>query len=198
MQSQGATGQLEESCRAERKPLGETVSPEPRDEADAPLPLRQRKRAVPREGGVPERRGGFSADVLVNGGVMGLFAGSAAAGLPQITGYVALGGRGASGTGFVGVLNASLGFVTFGSLLVIGVAPGLRLGKASHAIFSLGPTLLTGGFGGQRATGLAGSAIVQSVINLTHGFVLTPQAGLHFDTSGVLLTLGIGFGFSTL
>lgn len=192
VQSLGGAGQVEESCRVERRPLGDPGSAAPRDGPYEPAPSR-RKRS-------PEEapRGGFCADVLVNGGLMAFFAGSSTAALPQVSGYVALGGRGASGTGFVGVLNASVGFVSFGSVLAIGVAPGLRLGKASHAVFSLGATLLTGGFGGQSFTGVMGSAIVQSVISLFRGFVLTPQVGLHFDASGVLLTLGIGLGFSTL
>ncbi|MDP3153591.1 MAG: hypothetical protein Q8N23_13015 [Archangium sp.] len=65
-------------------------------------------------------------------------------------------------------------------------------------VLSLGPTLLAGGFGGDTFAGLAGSALLQGVINLFDGFVLTPQAGLHFDLSGVIITLGLGVGFSTL
>lgn len=186
VQSLGPTGLVEESCRAERKPLGGASAA---SAEDTPPPRRRE---------AEEARGGFCADVLLNGGLMALFAGSSTAALPQVTGYVALGGRGASGTGFVGVLNASVGFVSFGSVLAIGIAPGLRLGKASHAVFSLGATLLTGGVGGQSFTGVMGSAIIQSVISLFRGFVLTPQVGFHLDASGVLLTLGIGFGFSTL
>ncbi|MDP1823191.1 MAG: hypothetical protein Q8L48_08120 [Archangium sp.] len=188
VQSLDAQGQVQQSCRAEDAPARRPL-PSAADAAwEAPPP------APPPE----KARSRFSADVAAHGGAMVLVAGSASFALPQVTAYVAFGSRRPSGAGFVAVTNATLGFNSFGAIFTLNVAPGLRLGAASHVVLSLGPSLLTGGFGGETFTGLAGAAIVQGVISLAGGLVLTTQAGLHFDLSGAMFTAGIGLGFSTL
>ena len=176
VQSLDAEGQVQQSCREEGAPA----------EAPPPPPPLEKPRSR------------LSADGLLAGGVMVLVAGGEAFALPQFTLCGAFGSRRPSGAGFVLVTNASLGLSPYGAMFVLGLAPGLRLGERSHVVLSLGPTLIAGGFGGETFAGLAGSALLQGVISLLHGFVLTPQAGLHFDLSGVIITLGVGVGFSTL
>ncbi len=176
LQSLDVEGQVQQSCREEGAPV----------EVPPPLPPPQKPRSR------------LSADGLVAGGVMVLVADGESFVLPQLTLSGAFGSRRPSGAGFVLVTNASVGLSPYGAMFVLGIAPGLRLGETSHVVLSLGPTLLAGGFGGDTFAGLAGSALLQGVISLFDGFVLTPQAGLHFDLSGVIITLGVGVGFSTL
>lgn len=176
LQSLDAEGQVQQSCREEGAPV----------EAPPPPPPPEKPRSR------------LSADGMVAGGAMVLVADGQSFVLPQLTLYGAFGSRRPSGAGFVLVTNASVGLSPYGAMFVLGLAPGLRLGETSHVVLSLGPTLLAGGFGGDTFAALAGSALLQGVINLFDGFVLTPQAGLHFDLSGVIITLGLGVGFSTL
>lgn len=194
VQSLGATGQVEESCRMERKPLGEGGTVAPREDSYTPAPSRRSRRGAPQEA----QQGGFSADVLFGGGLMALLAGDISLAMPEVTGYLALGGRGASGVGFVGVLNAAIGLLPGANVFAVSVAPGLRIGAASHVVLSLGPTFLAFAGGGRSISGIAGTAILQGVISLHRGLVISPQAGFTFDLSGVVLTLGVGIGFSTL
>ena len=176
VQSLDAEGQVQQSCREEGVPA----------EAPPPPPPPEKPRSR------------LSADGLLAGGVMVLVANGESFVLPQVTLSGAFGSRRPSGAGFVLVTNASIGLSPYGAMFVLGIAPGLRLGQTSHVVLSLGPTLIAGGFGGETFAGLAGSALLQGVISLIDGFVLTPQAGLHFDLSGVIITLGVGVGFSTL
>lgn len=57
--------------------------------------------------------------------------------------------------------------------------------------------MLTVSTGGRSLTGFAFATQVQGVIQLAGAFSLVLNGGLSFDASGVIVTLGAGFGFST-
>lgn len=183
VQSLTDEGRVTESCRAE----GE-------DRVVAP-PMKRRGRARGESADVPQARGRFVMDFLLQGGLAVLMADGLSVPLPQFTGQLAFGGRTASGLGFVGVGQLQV-MGNAGLLAIIGtVAPGLRFGDRSHFTLAAGASYAGfSGIGGS-GSGVMGSILAQGVIAVANAFGLTLHGGLHFDASGLMLTLGAGFGF---
>lgn len=185
-------GHIAESCRRD-EPL-----PRPRPR---PLPARGAPREVEadsRQSQAPPVEPGarFVASFLLHGGLLAALASGASVALPQLGGSIALGARFRSGVGVVGLGTLSAGFFPNGALVIGTLAPALRFGDHSHFLLGLGPSVVAfSATGGGSGSGLAASLVAAGVFAVADAFALTIHSALHVDASGVIFTLGAGFGF---
>lgn len=200
VQSLGADGNVTESCRTDdgaRRPLGNegmVSTPSSWDEPVAPKRIRRAKKQEPDDAPVKTR--GFAADFAALGGILAFFGAGGSVALPEVNLHVALGGRLSPGFGLSGIIDTKFFFGSGGWGAVMTFGPGLRLGGETHVTIAA-----TGGFvyGSTRqgsVFGSVGALIAHLVIPFPSGFGLHLQPALSFDASGVLLSLGGGFGGS--
>lgn len=194
VQSLGADGRVEESCRKEEPvrralPAGESTY-------DPPVTSPRRRRASTEEEPPPEPPARFVIDALAHGGVTILSAGSVTVGVPQLSGTLALGARFRSGIGVMGFGNLQGMFGGGGSFVIGTVAPALRFGDRTH--FTLAGGAAFGGVS-SRATGTVTGTLftihAQGVFAVASAFAVSIQGAFYADASGVLFTFGAGIGF---
>lgn len=115
---------------------------------------------------------------------------------PQIQLYGEAGARIVSNISIVGVLNASLGILNGGTLTIVTLAPGVRIGQRMSATVSLGVSFVTLSGGGSSIGGTAGNLSVTGVFPVAGPFSILGQVGATFDGSGAIFNAGAGVGAS--
>lgn len=183
VQTLEADGHVEESCRR--------AGPAPRPR---PLPAREVEDSPPARPDEPVSR--FVASFLLRGGMLAGLASRASIVLPEVGGSIALGARFRSGVGVTGLGSLSVGVFPNGAFVIGTLAPALRFGDRSHFLLGLGPSVVAFSVtGGGSGSGVAGSLIAEGVFAVARAFALTIYSAIHVDASGVVFSLGAGFGF---
>jgi len=199
VQSLNDDGTVGESCRAEagaRRPLGDGTSG-PSSSWDEPVPPRRTKRGRKMEGDdAPQKERGFAADFAVLGGVTGFFSAGQSFGLPLVDLHLSFGGRFSRAIGLSGVIDTKFFFGPggWGTLLTFG--PGVRLGPEAHVTIAATGGFVFGATSQGTAFGYVVSLLAHVAIPFASGFGFHLQPALSFDASGVVLSLGGGFGGS--
>lgn len=198
VQSLRDDGTVTESCRAEagaRRPLGDGASTSSSwDEPVAPKRIKRGRKAEVEDAPTKER--GFAADFAALGGVMGFFAPGLSFGLPMVDLHLSFGGRFSRAIGLSGVIDTKFFFGPggWGGLLTFG--PGVRLGPEAHVTIAATGGFVFGNTSQGSAFGYVVSLLAHVAIPFASGFGLHLQPALSFDASGVVLSLGGGFGGS--
>ena len=206
-----------EQPRPSRRPVGSSVTdaatdespPQAQERTFSPEQLRRMRKEQQEAGDDPpadapgdEPSPGLStfvSDAGVRGSVLAIFAGGAYAS-PGVGVHGQWGGRISPTFGVVGAANADIFFGAGGTAVLASLAFGLRLGERHHATLSVGPEIahVTFNSGQSSYTGLAGVGRADFIIVLVGRFTLQFQVAAHVDPSGILLSGGVGLGWSTI